>query len=92
MTTFPQSVSSWQVEQVIEWLLNNDLGQCLDYVFENKIDGNRLLQLKTEELKLDPSVKAKLERELEKLKQQNQPTSYSPPSVYFLYSNFVSHF
>jgi arginine-tRNA-protein transferase len=77
-------VSSWTVEQVAEWMLANDLGLCLDYVIDRKIDGKQLLQLKTEELKLSAPTKEKLGLALQKLRRQDQklPTLLpSPQSI-----------
>jgi hypothetical protein len=73
-----QDVSSWSLEQVVEWILTNDLGQCLDFIIDNKIDGQKLLQLKPDDMKLNPSTKEKLESALQKFKQREQKLHVSP--------------
>jgi NAD dependent epimerase/dehydratase family enzyme len=74
-----QDVSSWSLEQVVEWILTNDLGQCLDYIIENKIDGQKLLKLKPDDMKLNPSTKEKFESALQKFKQQEQKSHIPTP-------------
>ncbi len=44
------SLPNWSVEQVIDWLINNDVAGSLDYFFTNQIDGNKFLSINVEEL------------------------------------------
>lgn len=44
------SLPNWSVEQVIDWLINNDVAGALDYFFTNEIDGNKFLNINVEEV------------------------------------------
>lgn len=44
------SLPNWSAEEVIDWLINNDLAGALDYFFTNQIDGNKFLSLNIEEV------------------------------------------
>jgi hypothetical protein len=44
------SLDSWGVEQVIDWLINNDVAGAIDYFFANQIDGRKFISINVEEV------------------------------------------
>ena len=69
----PANLTSWTVNDVCQWLLEQDFGQYIDVFRHNAIDGECLLTLDNELLKTDLGIstlghRSKIVKRLDELK------------------------